>query len=78
MVLANPAGVEKIEAEVIGWTGGGERLESYDRGFLKVVKAGTSPHEPASVYNSIIRPISEYLDVPQVSEWKKKMANLSG
>lgn len=73
MVLANPADPYKLEAKVIAYNLQDERLESYSTRFLKVVVAGTPASEPATVYNSYVRPISDYISIPKVALWQKTM-----
>lgn len=77
MVLANPAGIEGLEARTLAVTADGERLEPYSTAFLKVVVPGTPREEPAGVYNSLIRPIEDYIHIPEIMAWKFEMDALS-
>jgi len=73
MILANVADPYRLEAKVIAWAGTGERLESYSTRFLKVVLSGTPESESAGVYNSYVRPISDYVQIPAIALWQKTM-----
>lgn len=73
MTLANPSDPYQLEAQVVAVTSAGERLESYSTRFLKVVLPGVPADEPATVYNSYVRPISDYTTIPKVAAWQNKM-----